>query len=98
MEKDIKDLSDGLNDVLLYVNGTIAPGTISIIMDKNYAIKHAEALLDAAQSLGGGQPNVAFVLEGHMIPKKKAMLTNIDYSEKGEEATGESEDTKRTIQ
>ena len=95
--KDIKDLSDGLNDVLLFVNGSTAPGGVSVVMNKDYAIAHAKALLEAAQSLGPGQPNVAFALEGHLIPKNKTMVTDIDYS-KGQEETSENEEPEGTIQ
>ena len=92
--KDIKNLSDGLNEVLLFINGSPAPGGVSVIMSKDFAIAHARALLDAAQSLSPGQPNVAFALEGHLIPRNKTMTTNIDYS-KEQEAGDESYDSVR---
>ena len=57
-----------------------------------------KALLEAAENLEEGQPNVAFVLEGHMIPKKKAMLTNIDYTEKKEEVADADKDGEGTLQ
>ena len=95
----MKDLADELNEVILYVNGTVAPGTISVIMTKEYALAHAKALTEAAEALGPGQKEVGFMLEGHMIPKNKAMVSNIDYTKKEEEEAGDADkDGEGTLQ
>ena len=87
MAQDLsKEEKTGLNDILLYVDGNGGEGGISVIFERNHAIEFAAGLFEAAKNLAPGQNSIALQLEGKMILKDKAILSDIDYSGKKEDA------------
>ena len=77
------------NAITLYVNGHPGKESVSIVMEKHFAKAHAEALLEAIDSLDENTRDIGFELEGVLVASNKVMTSDINYSEEVEDA-GES--------
>ena len=60
--------------MVFYIDGSPRKDIISLMFEKDYAISFAKGLLDAAEGLPEGMPDVGMELDVALIPKNKIMV------------------------